>query len=68
MQRKTLTDLIDYEIKPALDDWFDDYDIESIVNEAYEYTYLDGYKQREDIDFWEVVSKHDISNGVNRRF
>ena len=58
----TKTDLIDYEIKPAFGEYFNDYDIDSIIDEAYVFDYPDGYKQREDIDFWEVASKHDVTN------
>lgn len=58
----TKTDLIDYEISPALGEYFGDYDIDAIIDEAYTFDYPDGYKQREDIDFWDIVSKHDMTN------
>ena len=58
----TVTDLIAYEIKPALGEYFNDYDIDSIIDDAYIYDAYDGFKQREDVDFWDIVSKHDISN------
>jgi hypothetical protein len=58
----TKTDLIEHEIEPALGEYFNDYDIDSIIDEAYTFEYPDGYKQREDVDFWDIVSKHDVSN------
>ena len=65
MKYETLADLIAYEIEPALGKYADDFDMESIANEAYEYAYPNGYKQRENVDFWEVASKYDISNNAN---
>lgn len=59
---KTKTDLISYEVKPALGNYYNDYDIDSIIDEAYTFDYPDGYKQRDGVDFWDVVSKHDLTN------
>lgn len=55
------SDVIAYEIAPALGEYVNDFDLAAIVDEVYTYDAHDGYKQREDVDFWDVVSKHDIS-------
>lgn len=62
MKFTTVTDVVAYEIKPALGEYFNDYDIDSIIDDAYTYDVHDGFKQREDVDFWDIVSRHDISN------
>lgn len=61
MKLTTRTDVIAYEIKPALGEYFNDFDLDAIVDDVYTYDAHDGYEQREDVDFWDVVSKHDIS-------
>ena len=61
MKLTTGVDVIAYEIIPALGEYVNDFDLAAIVDEVYTYDEHDGYKQREDVDFWDVVSKHDIS-------
>ena len=61
MKLTTVADVIAYEIAPALGEYVNDFDIAAIVDEVYTYDAHDGYKQREDVDFCDVVSKHDIS-------
>lgn len=61
MKLATSDDVIAYEIIPALGEYVNDFDLAAIVDEVYTYDEHDGYKQREDVDFWDVVSKHDIS-------
>lgn len=61
MKLTTVADVINYEIVPALGEYVNDFDLAAIVDEVYTYDAHDGYKQREDVDFWDVVSKHDIS-------
>lgn len=34
---KTKTDLISYEVKPALGEYFNDFDIDAIIDEVYEF-------------------------------
>lgn len=58
----TKTDLISYELEPALGEYLNDYDIDSIIDEAYTFDFAYGYEWRDDVDFWEVVQKYDISN------
>ncbi len=54
----TIADVISYEVVPALGEFVDDFDVEAIAREAFEY--VDGaFVQREDVDFWEVAKKHD---------
>ena len=61
MKLTTGADVIAYEIAPALGEYVNDFDLAAIVDEVYTYDEHDGYKQREDVDFWGVVSKYDIS-------
>lgn len=61
MKLTTSADVINYEIAPALGEYVNDFDLAAIVDEVYIYDAHDGYKQREDVDFLDVVSKHDIS-------
>lgn len=61
MKLTTGADVIAYEIAPALCEYVNDFDLAAIVDEVYTYDAHDGYKQREDVDFWCVVIKHDIS-------
>ena len=61
MKLATSADVIAYEIAPALGEYVNDFDLAAIVDEVYTYDEHDGYKQREYVDFWDVVSKHDIS-------
>lgn len=61
MKLTTVADVINYEIVPALGEYVNDFKLADIVDEVYTYDEHDGYKQREDVDFWDVVSKHDIS-------
>ena len=56
-------DLSSYEVVPALGEFVDDFDVEAIAREAFEY--VDGaFVQREDVDFWEVAKAHDVSGMV----
>ena len=56
-------DVISYEVVPALGEFVDDFDVEAIAREAFEY--VDGaFVQREDVDFWEVAKAHDVSGMV----
>lgn len=64
MKLTTGADVIDYEIAPALGEYINDFDLAAIVDEVYTYDAHDGYKQRENVDFWDVVSKHDMSGTV----
>ena len=68
----TIQDVIDYEVKPALDEWWEDYDLMAIAEEAFEFVTNedenDGvqvgnpyYVQRDDVDFWEVAQAHDLT-------
>ena len=61
MKLTTGADVIAYGIIPSLGEYVNDFDLAAIVDEVYTYDEHDGYKQREDVDFWDVVSKHDIS-------
>ena len=61
MKLTTSADVVNYEIAPALGEYVNDFDLAAIVDDVYTYDEHDGYKQREDVDFWDVVSKHDIS-------
>lgn len=59
----TIGDIISYEVVPALGKFVDDFDVEAIAREAFEY--VDGaFVQREDVDFWEVAKAHDVSGMV----
>lgn len=59
----TIGDVISYEVVPALGEFVDDFDVEAIAREAFEY--VDGaFVQREDVDFWEVAKAHDVSGMV----
>ena len=72
MKYQTITDVIAYEIKPALGDFVDDFDLDAIADEAFEYVvdldengvqHGNGYFiEREGVDFWAIVQKHDISD------
>lgn len=54
----TIGDVVNYEVAPALGEFVNDFDIDEIAREAFEY--VDGcYVQREDVDFWEVAKRHD---------
>ena len=61
MKLTTSADVVNYEIAPALGEYVNDFDLAAIVDDVYTYDEHDGYKQRENVDFWNVVSKHDIS-------
>ena len=66
----TITDVIQHEIAPALGEYADEYDLEAIAREAYEYRVDTDKRDRElantagfesvvDTDeFWEIVQKH----------
>lgn len=64
MKLTTSSDVIAYEIAPALGEYVNDFDLAAIVDEVYTYDAHDGYKHRENVDFWDVVSKHDISETI----
>ena len=67
----TIEDVIDYEVKPALDEWREDYDLRAIAEEAFELVADEDengvqvgnpyYVEREDVDFWEVAQAHDMT-------
>lgn len=71
----TITDVIDYEVAPALDEFVDDFDVVEIASETFEYVvniddngvqHGNGYFiQREDVDFWEVVKKYDYGEQLD---
>lgn len=71
MKYQTIDDVINYEIAPALGDFVDDYDIDAIASDAFEYVvdldedgvqHGNGYFiEREGVDFWAIAQKHDIS-------
>lgn len=62
----TLSDVVAYEVIPALGDFADDFDAEAIAREAFEMK-TDGlrcwYVQREGVDFLEIAQNHDITGG-----
>lgn len=64
MKLTTGADVIAYEIAPALGEYVNDFDLAAIVDEVYIYDANYGYRQRNDVDFWDVVSKHDISETI----
>lgn len=66
----TISDYIAQEVAPALGEWKDDYDMEAIAHEMLEWhsephplgginadTF--GLVVREDVDFWDVVQRHE---------
>ena len=70
MRFTSLADVIEHEIAPALGEYADEYDLEAIAHEAYEYRVdtdkhgrglanTAGYECVVDTDeFWEIVQKH----------
>ena len=61
MKYQTITDVIDYEVKPALGEWargFDDDALRRIAEECFEYG-EGGFSERDGVDFWSIVEKHD---------
>lgn len=62
MKYQTITDVIEYEVKPALGEFvqsFDDEALSCIADECFEYSYGE-FKEREGVDFWAIVEKYDI--------
>lgn len=67
----SIQDVIDYEIKPALDEWWEDYDLRAIADECFELVVDEDengvqigncyYVERDDVDFWEVAQAHDMT-------
>lgn len=67
----SIQDVIDYEVKPALDEWAGDYDLRAIADETFELAVDEDengvqvgdpyYIQRENVDFWEVAQAHDLT-------
>lgn len=59
----SMSDVVEYEVKPALGDSVGDFDVEAIARECWKY---DGaqhrFVKREDVDFWECVKENDISD------
>ncbi len=54
MRFPSIQDVINYEVKPALGEFADEYDVEEIARRTFDY--VDGrYVEREDVDFWEVA-------------
>lgn len=59
----TKTDAMN-EIKSALDEYVNDYDLDAMFDELYQYDeVMGGFVERENVDFWEIAQKHDISDG-----
>jgi len=63
IKHTTITDVINREVAPALGEFVDDFDVEAIAREAFEYV-GGAFVQREDVDFWEVAKAHDVSGMV----
>lgn len=60
MKYTSIQDVIDYEVVPALGEFADEYDVEEIAHELFEY--VDGYfERRYDVSFWEVAQAHDLT-------
>ena len=61
----SISDVIACEIVPALGELAGDYDVEAIAREAFEGV-ADGsgyhLTQRDGVDFWEIVAKHDTTS------
>lgn len=53
----TITDVVDYYVKPALGDWADGYDMVAIARAITEYT-PKGFVVTHDDDFWKIADKH----------
>lgn len=53
-------DCID-EIKTALGEYAEDFDVDGIFEECYQYDGKGGFEQREDVDFYEVAARYDVS-------
>lgn len=51
------------EIRDALDIHVNDFDIEGMFEELYQYDDPDGYVAREDVDFWEIADENDTTRG-----
>ena len=62
MKYQIITDVIEYEVKPALGEWvrnFDDDALRCIAEECFEYREGE-FKERYGVDFWAIVEKYDI--------
>lgn len=60
MKYTSIQDVIDYEVVPALGEFADEYDVEEIARELFDY--VDGYfEQRDNVSFWEVAQAHDLT-------
>ncbi|MDY2723915.1 MAG: hypothetical protein SOV20_08895 [Coriobacteriales bacterium] len=57
----TKTDTIAYEIEPALGEHASEYDLDAMADELFEYDERDGFKLREDVDFWEVAQRNELA-------
>lgn len=73
MRFTTISDVIDQAVAPALGEYADDYDLEAIAREAFEYTVdtdadgnellnTAGFEQVVDeAGFWAIAEKHDTT-------
>lgn len=49
------------EIRAALDEHVNDYDLDAMFGELYQYDDPDGFVEREGVNFWEVAQKYDMT-------
>ena len=56
----TKTDAMN-EIRAALDENVNDYDLDAMFDELYQYDDPDGFVEVEGVDFWEVAQKYDMT-------
>lgn len=58
----TKTDAIEQCIEPALGEHADDFDMDAIFQDFFEYDEdARGFVEREDVDFWDVAQAHDTT-------
>lgn len=63
----TVGDYVGAVVLPALGDWSDDFDSFAIASEMLSWHVDDtnamnnGFVERNDVEFWDIVRKHDIS-------
>lgn len=57
----TITDVNDQLVIPALGEWVDDYDVESIADEITEWRDNKLVVTCDDEEFWKIVESHDIT-------
>ena len=56
----TKTDAMN-EIRAALDENVNDYDLDAMFDELYQYDDPDGFVEVEGVDFWDVAQKYDMT-------